>query len=54
MKTQITDALGLTGVANADAMALALINQMQDFEEFRALIGDFKGATELANAGNSN
>jgi hypothetical protein len=49
MKTQITDALGLTGVANADAMALALINQMQDFEEFRALIDDFKGADALHN-----
>jgi hypothetical protein len=47
MKTRITDALGLTGVTNADTMALALINQIQDFEEFRALIDDFKAATAL-------
>jgi hypothetical protein len=54
MKTRITDALGLTGVTNADTMALALINQMQDFEEFRALIDDFKAATALNKDGNTS
>jgi hypothetical protein len=48
MKTKIVDALGLTGVANADKMAEALIIQLgQDNEEFRALIGDFQKANEL-------
>jgi hypothetical protein len=43
MKTQIITQLGLTGVANADAMANALIIQLgQDNEEFRALINDIQ------------
>jgi hypothetical protein len=54
MKKKITDALGLTGVENADKMAEALIIQTgQDNEEFRALIDDFQKATELAIAGDT-
>jgi hypothetical protein len=50
MKTQIVNALGLTGVTNADKMAEALIIQLgQDNEEFRAFIDDL-GAEGLTNA----
>lgn len=41
MKNKIIAALGLTGVANADKMAEALVIQLcQDHEEFRAFVDD--------------
>jgi hypothetical protein len=41
MENQIIDALGLTGIENADKMAQALVIQLaQDQEEFRAFIDD--------------
>jgi hypothetical protein len=47
MQTRIVSALGLTGVTNADQMTKALITQIGDNDELRALIDDFSTKSAL-------
>jgi hypothetical protein len=56
MKTQIIDALGVTGKDNAESMASALITQFGDNEEFRAFVDDLQaeGLTTALNYDYSN